>query len=138
MKRGDLFAIGEGRNVRLVCTCTGVQDGVISGYVWNGAWDFTLSGDILNVTAKGTTHSAKIVWQGESPGRIGGYNEAIMYVERRIGRWRITNYLIDSSIRLKEKWEQFTRALGAAKRAYLKVYEANSKFVEDEDDLIPF
>lgn len=138
MKRGDIFAIGEGRKVSLLCACLGVKDGVIQGTVVNGGWGFTIQDGILTVTAKNTTHDANIVWKGELPYGLGGYMETCEYIERRLKRWSITNKLIDRWIDFGETWLRFKRAIGASKRAYLKVYEANSRFVEDEDDLIPF
>jgi hypothetical protein len=138
MKRGDIFAIGEGRKVRLLCECRGVKNSVVHGTVVNGAWDFTLRDGILTVTAKNTMHEADIVWVGEIPYGIGGYMATCEYIERRLKRWSITNKLLDRWISFGDTWLRFKRAIGAAKRAYRKVYEANSRFVEDEDDLIPF
>jgi hypothetical protein len=138
MKRGDYFAIGEGRKVSLLCECRGIGNGVIYGYVVNGAWEFTLEAGILTVIAKNTMHEVNIIWEGEIPRGLGDYNDAIEYIERRLNHWAITNTLIDQWIRLGETWIRFKRAIGAAKRAYLKVYEANSQFVNDEEDLIPF
>ena len=138
MKRGDFFAIGEGRKVRLICECRGFKDGVLHGYVHNGAWDFTWEHGILTVTAKDAMHEAEIIWTGELPRGVGDYMDIRDYIEGRLNRLSVTNYLIDRWIRLGETWVRFKRAIGAGKRAYLKVYEANSKFVQDEDDLIPF
>lgn len=138
MKRGDIFAIGHGRKVALICECRGFKEGVLHGYVVNGAWDFTLEHGILTVTAKGEMHEAEIIWTGKLPHDVGDRMECAMYIERRLNRWAITNYLIDSSIRFHAHVERFKRAVGAAKRAYGVVYAANSRFVQDEDDTIPF
>jgi hypothetical protein len=138
MKRGDYFAIGEGRKVSLLCECRGIGSGVIDGYVVNGGWEFTLEAGILTVIAKNTMHEVDIIWEGEIPRGTGDYLDTCQYIERRLNHWAITNTLIDQWIRLGATWIRFKRAIGAAKRAYLKVYEANSQFVNDEEDLIPF
>lgn len=138
MKRGDIFAIGEGKKVYLLCECYSDQNGVIDGLVHNGAWAFTFAAGILKVIYTGESHPAKIVWAGKLPRGIGGYTDTMLYIERRLNRWAITNYLIDSSIRFRAHVARFKRAVGAAKRAYGVVYAANSRFVQDEEDTIPF
>jgi hypothetical protein len=137
MKCGDYFAIGEGRKVSLLCKCRCIGNGVVYGYVVNGAWEFTIAAGILTVIAKNTIHEVNIIWEGEIPRETGDYMDVCQYIERRLNHWAITNSLIDQWIRLGETWIRFKRALGAAKRTYLKVYEANSQFVNDEEDLIP-
>jgi len=143
MKVNRFFALSppeEPKMVKLFCECESVQGGVIKGYVINGAWSFTLSGGILHIEGKSDDYSFPVVmsWTGDLPGGLGGYNDVMEYIERRLNRWRITNWVIEKRLAFLREFERCTRAIGAAKRAYRKVYEANSKFVEDEDDLIPF
>lgn len=137
--KGEYFAIGEGRDVRLLCVHRKPpKDGVIYGNVVNGAWDFELQGGILKVLAKGKTHDVNVIWQGYLPDGLGHYMQCIEYVEHRLSRWAITNYVIDRAILVKEEWRRFARACRAAVRNFKVVYHENSKFVEDEGDTIPF
>lgn len=146
MKQG-YFAIGEGldgRDVWLICEYRRPKsdeprkNGVIYGYVVNGAWDFTLEGGILTVLATGTTHEAEIIWKGWLPDGLMTYRDVSEYIERRLSRWAITNYLIDRAILTHEYGRRVKRAWKAAVRNFKVVYRENSKFVEDESDTIPF
>lgn len=140
----EYFAIGEGRRVRLICQYRQPnsdeprKNGVIYGYVVNGAWDFTLEGGILTVIAKGTMHEAEIIWKGWLPDGLGNYTDVGEYIERRLSRWAITNYLIDRAILTHEYGKRVARAWKAAVRNFKVVYRENSRFVQDEDDTIPF
>lgn len=137
--KGEYFAVGEGRDVRLLCVHRKPpKDGVIYGNVVNGAWDFEFEGGILTVLATGKKYDANIIWHGYLPEGSGNYMQCIEYVERRLSHWPITNYVIDRAILVKEEWKRFVRACRAAVRNFKVVYRENSKFVEDEDDLMSF
>ena len=142
--KSEYFAIGEGRSVWLLCEHRkrGIGEprrpGMVYGRVINGAWDFTLENGILTVLAKGTTHKKEIVWEGVLPDGLGNYREAMIYIERRLSCWPITNFVIDRSIRAKEYGKRVRRAWRAAVRNFKVVYRENSEFVQDEDDLICF
>jgi hypothetical protein len=143
MKLNRFFTLShaeEPKRVKLFCELRSVESGVIKGCVVNGAWSFTLSEGVLQVDGKSEEHRFPVVisWTGDLPSGLGDYNDVIEYIERRINHWRITNWMIDRRLAFLREVARCKRAIGAAKRAYLKVYEANSRFVEDEDDLIPF
>lgn len=140
----EYFAIGEGRDVWLLCehrkrrVGEPRRPGMVYGYVINGAWDFTLENGILTVLDKGTAHKMEIVWKGMLPDGLGGYQEALIYIARRLSHWPITNFVIDRSIRAKEYGKRVKRAWKAAVRNFKVVYRENSEFVQDESDTIPF
>jgi hypothetical protein len=143
MKVNRFFSLSppeEPKRVKLFCELESVKGGVIKGYVVNGAWSFTLSEGILQIEGKSEDHRFPVImsWTGDLPGGLGDYNNVMEYIERRINHWRITNWMIDKRLAFLRELARCNRAIGAAKRAYLKVYEANSKFVEDEEDTIPF
>lgn len=143
MKVNRFFALAspqEPKRVTLFCECGGVQGDVIKGYVVNGAWSFTFSDGIVKIDGRSEEYHfpAVMSWTGDLPSGLGGYSDIMEYIERRINHWRITNWVIDKRLAFLREYARCNRAIGAAKRAYLKVYEADSKFIEDEDDLIPF
>lgn len=139
MNRGDLFAIGRGRKVSCLCEFRGENsDGSIEGYVINGAWDFTLRGDQLTVHYSGITFPSEIVWQGRLPDGVGGYNGAIEWIEDQLQCFAITRWWRQKVFAVGRRIERVKRAWKAGKKAYKAVYAADSRFVQDEDDLIPF
>jgi hypothetical protein len=134
---GDLFAIGEGKKASLLCeVCAVHADGSIEGFVINGAWDFTLKDGLLTVTQYGTQIPAKIVWTGAVPNV--DYNAALAYIDEQLSSFAVVRWYRQRCIAIRLRMGRFGRACGAARRAFRKVYEADSKFVNDEDDLIPF
>lgn len=143
MKVNRFFSLShpeEPKRVSLFCELRSVHGNVIKGYAVNGGWWFTLSEGILQVDGKPGDYRFPVVmsWTGDLPGGLGDYNDVMDYIKRRINRWRITNWVIDNRLAVLREFARCKRAIGAARRAFCKVYEANSRFVQDEDDLIPF
>lgn len=137
MNIGDLFAIGEGKRANLLCEVCGIDDeGGIEGFVLNGAWDFTLKGGLLTVTEFGTQFPAKIVWTGAV--QNGDYNASLAYIDEQLSSFAVVRWYRQRCIATTLRMGRFGRACGAARRAFKKVYEADSPFIKDEDDLIPF
>jgi hypothetical protein len=138
-----LIAIGSNRTVSLLCECK-ETDGAIEGTVINGAWDFTLRGRDLTVHYTKETRPVEIVWQGRLPAHINRYDytEAMEWIDNELLRFGSTRWFRQRWYALRTaaftRTDRFFRACGAAKRAYKAVYTANSRFVKDEDDLIPF
>jgi hypothetical protein len=139
-----LIAIGRDRKVDLFCECSAPVDGAIEGMVINGEWSFTLKDGVLTCHHTKESRPVEIVWQGRLPSDINRYDyeAAIEWVNNELlcfgsvqwfrQRWYALRVAVHS------RASRFFRACGAAKRAYKVVYAANSRFVKDEDDLIPF
>lgn len=142
MKKGDNIGItyGNEREVDLVAEIIKIENGVVTFWVWNGAWEGRIYPSGLVEAYDGqwlvtSLEGCRIVYVGKVPG--GNYSDAIEYINAHLRRNTIERWWLQTT----EKVTTYVQRFKAACSAFVKAWRGEltvNKLEPFDDDSIPF